>query len=158
MVLGAAILAGREDAPATVDEAPSPRRRLLPRIVVTVLATASLGAVAVPMAGALATDDSQSAAAGGRLVAALEDSRTAERLQPYAATPHLQRALVLEQAGALPSAAVAAKAATADEPTNWRPWFVLARVDARRGDVSAAVNALQTARRLNPHSPLLRNR
>lgn len=158
MVLGAVILAGREE-PAIEDERPESRpRRLLPRVAVSVLAAAAIGAVAVPMAGALATRDSQTAAADGRTVAALEDSRTAERLQPYAATPRLQRALVLERAGALPAAAAAVKVATVDEPTNWRTWFVLARIEARRGEAGAAVDALRTARRLNPRSALLGGR
>ena len=83
------------------------------------------------------------------------DTRTAERVQPYAATPHLQRALVLEQAGDLAGAASAARASTRAEPTNWRTWFVLARVDARRGQTAAALRELRTARALNPRSPLL---
>ena len=108
------------------------------------------------MAGALATRDSRAAAADGRLAAALRTAAPRERLQPYAATPHLQRALVLEQAGALASAAAAARAATADEPTNWRTWFVLARIDARRGEAARrGRGAAQSARRLNPRSPLL---
>ncbi|MDQ3630150.1 MAG: hypothetical protein M3417_02495, partial [Actinomycetota bacterium] len=59
------------------------------------------------------------------------------------------------ESGALLSAAAAAKAATADEPTNWRTWFVLARIEARRGEATAAVTALRKAQRLNPRSPLL---
>jgi O-antigen ligase len=155
MVLGAVILAGRDEPALDEQEADSSPRRLLPRLVVSVLAMAALGAVAVPLAGALATRDSQAAAADGQVVAALEASRTAERLQPYAATPRLQRALVLDQTGALPAAAAAARSATVDEPTNWRPWFVLARIEARRGEATAAVAALRTARRLNPRSALL---
>ena len=93
-------------------------------------------------------------AADGRLTTALKDSRTAERLQPYAATPNLQRALVLEEAGDLGRAAVAARVATADESTNWRTWLVLARLDARRGKAAAAVRELRIARRLNPRSAL----
>jgi len=42
-------------------------------------------------------------------------SATAQRVQPYAATPRLQRALLLEQGGVLASASVAARAATARE-------------------------------------------
>ncbi len=179
MLLGAVIVAGREpsgvaevrDEPARHDacteirDQPArrdaevrggpERRSRAARAVLALLAVAALGAVTVPMAGALATADSRDAAADGRLGPALQSSRTAERLQPYAATPHLQRALVLEQAGALPSAASAARAATVDEPTNWRTWFVLARIDARRGEAAAAVDALRRARRLNPRSPLL---
>jgi O-antigen ligase/polysaccharide polymerase Wzy-like membrane protein len=156
LVLAAVILFGR-DEPATGDERDTtePAPPWPARIVVALLAVAAMGAVAVPMAGALATRDSRSAAAEGQLRVALEDSRTAERLQPYAATPRLQRALVLEEAGALKAAGAAALAATADEPTNWRTWFVLARIEARRGETTAGVRALRRARQLNPRSPLV---
>jgi hypothetical protein len=156
LVLAAVILSGR-DEPATGGERPTtePAPSWPARIAVALLAVAAMGAVAVPMAGALATRDSRTAAAGGQLRVALEDSRTAERLQPYAATPRLQRALVLEDAGALKPAAAAALAATADEPTNWRTWFVLARIEARRGETTAGLRALRRARQLNPRSPLV---
>jgi tetratricopeptide (TPR) repeat protein len=151
MLLAAVIVGGRD----AVDERTPAPRRPLPRIAIALLAIAALGATAVPLAGALATRDSRSAAADGRILDALQSSRSAERMQPYAATPHLQRALVLEQAGALPAAAAAARAATRDEPTNWRTWFALARIEARGGSAGAAVGALRRARRLNPRSPLL---
>ena len=153
MLLGAVIVAGRDDdAPA--DARPDARRRA-PRAVLAVLALGALSAIAVPMAGALATRDSHRAAADGRLATALADSHTAQRLQPYAATPRLQRALVLEQAGVLAGAASAARGATAEEPTNWRTWFVLARIEAQRGNDARALSALRTAKRLNPRSPLV---
>jgi cytochrome c-type biogenesis protein CcmH/NrfG len=155
MVLGAVIVVGREEAVGDDALDAAAPRRVLPRVAVALLAAVALAAVAVPMAGALATRESRDAAADGRLGAALQDSRTAQRLQPYAATPDLQRALVLEEAGALPGAAGAARAATVDEPTNWRTWFVLARIDARRGQAADAVKALRVARRLNPRSALL---
>ena len=155
MVLGAVIVAGRDDeSPLDAPDRAEPRRRVAPRAILAVLALGALVAIVVPMAGALATRDSRDAAADGQLVAALEASRTAERLQPYAATPHLQRALVLEAAGALTQAAGAARAATVEEPTNWRTWIVRARIDARRGAAVAAVAELRTARRLNPRSTL----
>jgi hypothetical protein len=155
MVLGAVIVAGR-DEPVVEEWAPAPRPRgLLPRAGVVVLAVVALGAVAVPMAGALATRDSRDAAAEGRIAAALQDGRTAQRVQPYAASPRLQQALVLEQAGALSDASLAARAAAAEEPTNWRTWFTLARIDAKIGNTDVAINELRKARRLNPRSPLL---
>lgn len=153
LALGAVVVCGRDESPVA-GERDEPRRRLAPRAVLILLAVAALGAVAVPMAAALATDDSRDAVADGRLTAALQDSRTAERLQPYAATPRLQRALVLEASGSFDDAAAAARAATADEPTNWRTWLVLARVDARRGSSASALRALREARRLNPRSRL----
>jgi len=159
MVLGAVILAGRDESSAEEPAPqPSPSRRLLPRAALAVLAAVALGAVAVPMAGALATRDSRDAAAEGRIAAALEDSRTAQRVQPYAASPRLQQALVLEQAGALSDATVAARAAVAEEPTNWRTWFTLARIDAKIGNTEVAITELRKARRLNPRSPLLAKR
>lgn len=154
LVLGAVIVAGRDDPAAPSDPGPSPPGAAA-RTVLSVLAVVSLVAIVIPMASALATDASRGAAADGRLAAALEESRSGERLQPYAATPRLQRALVLEAAGALDAAATAARAATAQEPTNWRTWLVLARVDARRGSEDSALQALRTARRLNPNSALL---
>ena len=154
MVLAAVILSGRDEA-AVVDDAAKPARSLVPRAVLAMLAVAATAAVAVALAGATATNDSRAAAADGRIVAALEETRTAARVQPYAATPHVQRALVLELAGDLSSAAAAARVATAEEPTNWRTWFVLARIQARRGESAAAVSALRKAQRLNPRSPLL---
>ncbi|HEV7806841.1 MAG TPA: O-antigen ligase family protein [Solirubrobacteraceae bacterium] len=153
MLLAAVIVGGREQ-PALDERTPASRPRAA-RIAVALLAITALGATAVPLAGALATSDSRSAAADGRLVDALQSSRDAERVQPYAATAHLQRALVLEQSGALPDAAAAARAATRDEPTNWRTWFALARIEARDGSAAAAVGALRRARLLNPRSPLL---
>lgn len=164
LLLAAVIVSGRGEPSVAADvdadgdrdgEARAATRPLLARIVLALLAIAAIGAVAVPMAGALATRDSRSAAAGGRFETALEESITAQRLQPYAATPRLQRALVLEQSGALAGAAAAARRATVDEPTNWRTWFVLARIEARRGEPTAAVAALRKARTLNPRSPLL---
>jgi O-antigen ligase len=152
MVLGSVILSGR-DEPAVVETKTRPAA--VPRVVVALLAVMALGAVGVPMAGAIAIRDSRNAASEGQVVTALKDGRTARRLQPYAATPHLQQALVLEQAGALSPAAAAVRAATVREPTNWRPWFVLGRIDVRRGAARAAVAALRRARALNPRSPLL---
>ena len=149
MLLAAVIVAGRDDADV------SEGARRAPRVAVALMAVVALVAISIPLAGGLATRDSRAAAADGRIAAALRDSRTAERLQPYAATPRLQQALVLEQAGALPAAGAAATAATVDEPTNWRTWFVLARIEARRGHAAAAVAALRRAQRLNPRSPLL---
>jgi cytochrome c-type biogenesis protein CcmH/NrfG len=110
--------------------------------------------VLVPLASTLATRDSRAAAAEGRLGVAYADSQTAQRLQPYGATPHLQQALVLEQSGVLGPAAQAARAATREEPTNWRTWLVLARLDARRGATAPALDELRRAQRLNPRSTL----
>ena len=110
-------------------------------------------AIAIPLAGASAIRDSQAEAAG-RLGPALEWARTAERIQPGASAPKLQQGLLLERAGDLPGAARALRAATAADPTDWRLWLTLSRVEAEQGRAAASVSAYRTARSLNPRSVL----
>jgi len=119
-----------------------------------VLALASLVAIAIPLASGHAVRDSQRDVKAAQLEAALGAARSAERIQPYAATPSLQEALVLERSGDLAGAAAAARAATDDEPTNWKPWFVLSRIELQRGRPEPGLNAYREARSLNPRSLL----
>jgi Flp pilus assembly protein TadD len=110
----------------------------------------------VPLAATSFVRQSQEEASEGDVAAALSDARSAQNVEPFAATPHLQEALVLEEAGALTPAAVAARAATERESTNWRTWVVLSRIEARRGRAAPAVAAYRKARSLNPRSELFR--
>jgi O-Antigen ligase len=126
------------------------------RVAAGIVALAALAALALPLSGAVAVRDSQGAAQRQDITAALASASTAARVQPYAGTPELQRALVLELDSKLEAAATAARAAERREPTNWRPSLVLARIEAERGHVRAAVSALGRARALNKTSPALR--
>ena len=92
--------------------------------------------------------------AADQLDLALADARDAAAIQSYAATPYIQEALVEEERGDLPAALAAARVASDKEPTNWRTWFVLSRLEARNGDARAAVEAYREAQSLNPRSPL----
>jgi hypothetical protein len=148
LILGAAVVAGRESPgePAAGG--------LAPRAVVAALAVLALAAVLVPMAGTVAVADSRAAAERGDLTQAYRDSLVAARLQPYAETPRLQEALVLEAAGELGPAAAAARAATVRGSTDSDAWLTLARIDARRGASSSALAELRRARLLAPGSAL----
>jgi len=158
MALAAVVVAGRDDpgtealtpASESATGAPTGPRRWLPRTILIVLSLASLGAISVPLAGAIAIRESQTAAQQGNLAAAYRDSLRAQQLQPYAGTPRLQQALVLEQAGEFGPAAAAAQAASRNEPTDWQVWLTLARIDAERGANTQALAALNRARQLNP--------
>jgi hypothetical protein len=130
--------------------------RVLPRIAVVVAALALMAVIAIPLASTSLVRQSQDEAAEGDVAAALSDARSAQNVEPFAATPHLQEALVLEEAGTLTPAAAAARAATERESTNWRTWVVLSRIEARRGQALPAVLAYRKARSLNPRSELFR--
>ena len=114
------------------------------------VAIAALIAIWFPLRGATALRQSQVDAANGDLSAALDQAREAADAQPYAASPLLQQALLLEQQGRLRAAAAAAAAATRKESTNWRTWMVLARIEAERGRVGDALRAYRRAQAARP--------
>ena len=128
--------------------------RLPTRLLLAGGALVAIVAIAIPLASSSLIRDSESAVRSGDLPAALGDARSAQNVQPDAATPRLQQALVLDLQGDLPAAAAAAAAATERESTNWRTWLVLSRIEAERGRVDAAVAAYREAKSLNPLSPL----
>ena len=87
----------------------------------------------MPMLAVRDVRQSQADARAGRLDSALDAARSAGRFEGFAATPSLQRALVLEAQGNLEAAASAAQDATREESTNWRTWLTLSRIEAERG-------------------------
>lgn len=124
------------------------------RATVAVLGLIALAAIAIPLASTTMVRESQSQARSGDISDALKSARTAVDIQPGAATPYMQKALVLELGQKLEPAARAARRATEKEPTNWRTWFVLSRIEAERGRVDASISAFREARRLNPRALL----
>ena len=131
-----------------------PRMSIRPRIMLAGLALVSLVVIAIPMLAVRDVRQSQADARAGRLGSALDAARSAGRFEGFAATPSLQRALVLEVQGNLDGAATAARDATREESTNWRTWLTLSRIETERGQPRAAVDAYRTARSLNPRSTL----
>jgi predicted Zn-dependent protease len=114
---------------------------------------AALISIAIPFAMTSAIRSSQAAAGRGDLHAALSDALTAQQLEPYAASPRTQRALVLEQARDYGPARAAIAEATAREPKNWQIWLVRSRIDAEAGHARAAIRDFRRAHALNPLSP-----
>ena len=111
----------------------TPALRLPLRLAFAVAAVAAIVAIAIPLASTSLVRQSEAEARAGELSAALRAARSAQNVQPGAASPRLQQALVLEAQGDLAPAAAAARAATEREPTNWRTWLVLSRIEAERG-------------------------
>jgi cytochrome c-type biogenesis protein CcmH/NrfG len=151
LALGAVALSGRGGGPP---EEASRSRTLLPRAGLTALAIMALVAIAIPLLSTVDIRDSQARAARDDLSSALTKANAASDVQPYAARPPLQRALVLETAGSFGPAAVAARDATQQEPVNWRNWLVLSRIEAELQHPQPAIAAYRRAKSLNPRSPI----
>jgi Flp pilus assembly protein TadD len=124
--------------------------RWAPPALTAALSLVALAAIVIPLASASAVDQSRQEVADGQLDTALDSARDAVAIEPYASTPRLQEATTLELLGRLDEAVAAARAATDRESTNWRPWLVLSRLEARNGDAQAAVDAYTKAQSLFP--------
>jgi O-Antigen ligase len=141
--------------PRSEDAEPAaPRATLAARVALPALAVAGIVAIGIPTTSANALRDSQADVRAEDLGAALGEARTAEDIEPYAAAPNLQQALVLELQGDLDGALAAAREATDQEPTNWRTWLVLSRLEAQADNPAGAIEAYREARSLNPRSEL----
>ncbi|MGA9633667.1 MAG: O-antigen ligase family protein [Solirubrobacterales bacterium] len=124
------------------------------KAVLTVLGCAAVLVAGDQFLAQRSLDASQSAARTGDLHEAAVRARRAIALEPWAAEPHLQLALVQESAGALPAAARSIEKAIEDAPDDWSLWLVRARIATRQGRLDEALSALARARRLNPRAPV----
>lgn len=120
------------------------------RVAAGAFALFAIVAITIPLAGTALVRESQDAARRGDLGGALEDARSAANVQPGAATPRLQEALVLERAGEFDRAVAAITEATKREPTHWQLWLIRSRIEAQAGRVDASLASYERARSLNP--------
>jgi hypothetical protein len=132
-----------------------PGRGVAARTAVGVIALFLVLAEGVPLLGQLRIRDSQAEIARGDLAAALSDAQSAKTIEPWAASPYVQVALVEEQAGQLRPARHRIRQAIHRDSTDWRLWVIQARLDTKLGDIPAAQKSIERARELNPRSPLL---
>jgi tetratricopeptide (TPR) repeat protein len=128
------------------------------RLGVAALAVAVIVTQGIPFLAQIKVRDSQAAVARGDAVAALDAARDAHRIQPWAASPDLQLALVREQTGDLGGARSAIGDAIGNDPSDWRLWLVRARLETKAAAIPAARRSLQRARKLNPRSPVFASR
>jgi hypothetical protein len=128
--------------------------RMRTRVVLGLSAIPALWAIAVPVAMTIALRSSQSETVHKNYRSALSDAATAQRLEPGAASPRLQKALILEQLGDISGASRAISEAEAQESTNWRIWLVASRIATESGDARLALADYRHAKLLNPTSPI----
>ena len=146
--------------PATVfgrpDSEPRPRLGVGPRVAAGVAAACLIVAQAVPLFAELELRDSEDALARGDLDSALSHAEDAESLQGWAASPHLQLALVEEQRDDLDAAADSIQEAIDNDPSDWQLWAVASRIEEKMGLMDDAQESFEQALALNPRSPVLR--
>ncbi|MDP8956842.1 MAG: O-antigen ligase family protein [Actinomycetota bacterium] len=166
-IIGVALL-GFLTGPAT---APAQRPRVLPsdagdapkrwRFAAGAAALATgwllICAQIIPLLAGVKISDSQAAAREGDAEQAIEDAASARNIQPWAASPYLQLALVQEAIGNLDGAEESIREAIDRDPVNWRLWLVAARIETRAGEIATARTSLRRAAELNPRSPLFAN-
>jgi O-Antigen ligase/Tetratricopeptide repeat len=133
---------------------PSGIPRLALRTGLPLLAVLAIVALAIPLLATLEIRDSQAAVRDNDLGEAIEQARAARDIQPWAASPHLQLALVLEQAGEIEEASRAIREAVKRDPGDWRLWLVRARLETKLGSIQTARRSLRRAMELNPRSPI----
>ena len=146
----AAVVAGAR-GPETDSPAEPPKWQFLrERAPVLALSVLAIVVIAVPVAAESLVEDSQSDLAADQPEQALDAANDAAKSEPFAATPRVQQALVLEALGREDEAVQAAREATERESTNWRVWIVLSGIEARAGNAKEAVDAYRRANALNP--------
>ncbi len=130
--------------------------RFAARAAVVLMAWVAILAAAIPLLVSNEITASREASSRGDLEAAEEHAASARAIQPWAATPHLQLALVREEMGDVERSRRHIAAAIERDASDWRLRLVAARLATKGGDIPAARAALRAARRLNPRSPALR--
>lgn len=142
------------------DDRPPPRlwrRGFGIGIVGLLVAWALVFAQAIPLLAQNEINESETALGREDLDGAFASARAARDIQPWAATPYLQLALVSEEAGLVLQARQWISEAIERDSRDWRLWLVSARLETKLGQVAAAEQSLQRAVALNPRSPLFRS-
>ena len=159
------LLLGLLTGPATAQGGPKPvaelprttRRRFAVGVAAVLVVWTLIIAQAIPLLTHVKISASQEAVRAGNAERALGNAEDARRLQPWAASPYLQLALVREAIDDLPGAHAAIEDAIERDPLDWRLWLVRARIETNSGDIAAARESLSRAAALNPRSPLFAN-
>jgi O-Antigen ligase len=123
-------------------------------VALLVLGWLVICAAAIPFFANMKIQTSQAAVVRGDGGRALEAAEVAQRLEPWAAAPYLQLALVHEQTGDLPGAQVAVQEALTRSGRDWRIWLVKARIETKMGQGEEARRSILRAAELNPRSPI----
>lgn len=125
------------------------------RAALSAVAVLALILIAIPLASTVELNVSQAAEHAGHLSQALTDANTAHAIEPGAASPYLQRALLFEQVGEVGAASRQIADAIAREPRNYDLWWIASRIAVEADHPVRALADYNRARALYPTSTLL---
>jgi hypothetical protein len=131
------------------------RRWIRPRLLLAPAAVLAMILIAIPLTSTVEYRASQAAYNDGHLRQALADAKTAAAIEPGAASPYLQQALVLEQADDIAAAATAIKKAIARAPANFELWQAASRIATEQDHPRQAVFDFGRALALFPNYTIL---
>jgi hypothetical protein len=157
-VISYALLVGPASGPAATAQIAAPRAwqpTFTIGIVVLALAWCAVCVEGLPLLAATKLDSSRAAAGRGHLRVATSDALAARALEPWAATPYLQLALLSERRGELKAAHYYILEAISRDSRDWGLWLTRTRIEAKLGEIAEARKSLDHTRILNPRSPLL---
>jgi tetratricopeptide (TPR) repeat protein len=151
----------RRDGDRDATSPQAPRRRRLPagaRAAVVAFAVVAICVEGVLLLSQARLDDSRAAAQRGDRDEALSAALDARAIQPWAASPYLQLALLEEESQNLRAAHRRIREAIDRDGSDWRLYLVSARISVKLGLIREARKDLARARALNPRSPLFSKR
>lgn len=125
-------------------------RRFALAITGLAVAWVSMAFLAAPLWGQRQINQSQDAAADGDIGTAIERAQSARSIEPWAASPYLQLALLAQLQGDLPSAINLLGEAIDREDRNWQLYNLRAQMETELGDTASAERDFARARELNP--------
>jgi O-antigen ligase len=146
---------GSRPLPRIFGEARS-RRRFGAGVVVLLVAWISICAGGLLLLEDRKIESSRDAANRGDLAAALDAANDAADLEPWAAEPHTQQALIYELQGEYAAAQEAIAEAIDRAPRDYQLRLIAARIDTGAGDPASAKAQIAQARTLNPLDPVVR--
>jgi hypothetical protein len=127
------------------------------RPILALVAVAAIIPQVVVLAAGIHLRNSQAAFFAGDLTRARSEALAAKAIEPWAASPYLQLGLIGEAEQSYAAAAGSLDEAIRRSRRDWSLWVTAARIEADRGKIALARRDLAEARRLNPHSRILRN-
>jgi hypothetical protein len=149
LLLAAVTVAGLRDR----ERIDAGQRLIALRVVIALVALVALWRILVPLASTVEVRSSQAAARIGAWPAALRDAETAQQIEPGAASPRVQQALVLEAVGDYRAARRVMAQALVRQPTDSSLWLVASRIATEINRPHLALAEWRRAQALDPTSP-----